>query len=90
MAFKRITSEDISHFQAICGEGFVMTDPESLSHYSHDETEDLKFMPEVVVKPESALEISAILSYCHQLKISVTPRAAGTGLSGGHYLFMAA
>lgn len=83
MAFKRITSEDISHFQAICGEGFVMTDPESLSHYSHDETEDLKFMPEVVVKPESALEISAILSYCHQQKISVTPRAAGTGLSGG-------
>lgn len=83
MGFKKITSEDISHFQAICGEGFVITDPESLTHYSHDETEDLKFIPEVVVKPESALEISAILSYCHQLKISVTPRAAGTGLSGG-------
>jgi len=83
MGFKKITSEDISHFQAICGEGFVKTDDESLIHYSHDETEDLKFMPEVVVKPESALEISAILSYCHQLKISVTPRAAGTGLSGG-------
>lgn len=83
MAFKKITSEDIGHFQAICGEGFVMNDPESLIHYSHDETEDLKFMPEVVVKPGSALEISAILSYCNQQKISVTPRAAGTGLSGG-------
>ncbi len=83
MAFKTITTEDIKHFQEICGAGFVLTDTGSLTEYSHDETEDLKFMPEVVVKPGSAKEISEILAYCDQQKISVTPRAAGTGLSGG-------
>ena len=83
MSFKKITREDLNYFQSLCGEKHVMTDEESLAHYSHDETEDLKFKPEVVVKPASAGEISAVLSYCNQQKICVTPRAAGTGLSGG-------
>lgn len=60
-----------------------MADEASLMHYSHDQTEDLKFPPEVVVKPSSTEEISAILRYCNEKKICVTPRAAGTGLSGG-------
>lgn len=83
MSFKKITREDLIYFQSQCGEEHVMTDEESLAHYGHDETEDLKFKPEVVVKPGSAGEISAVLSYCNQQKICVTPRAAGTGLSGG-------
>src|SRR5205085_2911523 len=48
-----------------------------------DETEDLHFLPDVVIKPSGAEEISAILKICNQFKIPVTPRGAGTGLSGG-------
>lgn len=58
-------------------------DEEVLSHYAHDETEDLHFLPDVVLKPANAEEISAILKLCNQYKIAVTPRGAGTGLSGG-------
>ena len=41
------------------------------------------YLPEVVIKPRTAEEISAIMKICNQDKIPVTPRGAGTGLSGG-------
>jgi glycolate oxidase len=40
-------------------------------------------MPEVVVKPDSAEEISAILRLANRERIPVTPRGAGSGLSCG-------
>jgi glycolate oxidase len=61
----------------------VLVDEESLNNYSHDETEDLHYLPDVVIKPRSAEEISSILKICNKDKIPVTPRGAGTGLSGG-------
>jgi glycolate oxidase len=67
----------------IVGEKFVFTDQESLEHYSHDETEDFRFYPDVVVKPSTAEEISEIVKFCNEFKIPLTPRGAGTGLSGG-------
>jgi glycolate oxidase len=56
---------------------------ESLDKYSSDETEDLKFLPEVIVKPNNAEQISEILLICNRELIPLTPRGAGTGLSGG-------
>jgi glycolate oxidase len=79
----RLTSEHIKQFQQIAGEKYVLLDEPSLLDYSHDETEDLHYLPEVVIKPRSADEISAILKICNRDKIPVTPRGAGTGLSGG-------
>jgi glycolate oxidase len=70
-------------FRRIVGESYVLVDEEALDNYAHDETEDLHYPPDVVVKPGSAEEISAILKICNQYKIPVTPRGAGTGLSGG-------
>jgi glycolate oxidase len=70
-------------FKTIVGEQFVFVDEENLHKYSHDETENLHYLPEVVIKPRSAEEISEIFKICNQYKIPVTPRGAGTGLSGG-------
>ena len=78
-----ITSELINTFKKIVGEEYVRVDEEALHHYSHDETENLHFLPDVVIKPRTAVEISAIMKICHKEKIPVTPRGAGTGLSGG-------
>jgi len=58
-------------------------DEETLQQYGHDETENLLFLPEVVIRPRTAAEISRIFKICNQDKIPVTPRGAGTGLSGG-------
>ena len=79
----QLTREHIQAFRQICGDEFVFVDDESLKHYSHDETETLSFLPDVVLKPRTAQEISAIMKICNEQLIPVTPRGAGTGLSGG-------
>lgn len=83
MAFAEVSTDIISQFQAITGEENVIIDPEKRYPYSHDETEDYSFLPDVVLKPGSAEEISAIMKLCHEHVIPVTPRGGGTGLSGG-------
>jgi glycolate oxidase len=75
--------EHIDRFRNIIGKQFVFVDNESLDIYSHDETENLRYLPEVVLKPRTAEEISAVMKICNAAKIPVTPRGAGTGLSGG-------
>ncbi len=80
---KNITEAHLFLFKQIVGEKFVFTDEESLANYAHDETENLHYLPEIVVKPRAVEEISAILKICNDAKIPVTPRGAGTGLSGG-------
>ena len=59
------------------------TDQEQLENYGHDETENLQFTPEVLLKPTSTDEVSRILCYCNEQLIPITPCGARTGLSGG-------
>lgn len=80
---KNLTQNHIELFKKICGEINVLTAKEELTNYAHDETEHLHFLPGVVLKPRSASEISQIVVICNKDKIPVTPRGAGTGLSGG-------
>jgi glycolate oxidase len=83
MEFNKITAELLSDIKAVVGDDAVITRHEGMEKYSHDETEDLTYYPEIVVKPKSAEEISALMKLCNQHLIPVTPRGAGTGLSGG-------
>ena len=73
----------IEAFRKITGDAYVFTDAEQLEAYAHDETENLHFLPEIVIRPRTAEEISAIMIICNEHRIPVTPRGAGTGLSGG-------
>lgn len=81
--FNKITSEILDRLKAIVGKEYILYDGESLQNYSHDETENLSYLPEVVVKPRTAKEISEIVKLCNQETVAITPRGAGTGLSGG-------
>lgn len=78
-----ITEEHLRQLKHIVGETYVFADEESLHNYSHDETEHLKYLPEVVIKPRTAEEISEVMKLCNESLIPVTPRGGGTGLSGG-------
>ncbi len=73
----------LSQFRQIVGDAYVHVAEETLRQYGHDETETLLFLPDVVIKPETAEQISAIMRICHHHRIPVTPRGAGTGLAGG-------
>lgn len=83
MAFAEVTHSIISRFEEIVGKQFTFIDSETRFHYSHDETEDHSFLPDVVLKPQSTEEISRIMKLCNAHQIPVTPRGGGTGLSGG-------
>lgn len=73
----------IEEFKQFVGEEYVLVDAEALQNYGRDETENLLFLPEVVIRPRTAREISNIFKICNEYKIPVTPRGGGTGLSGG-------
>ncbi|MEO8516206.1 MAG: FAD-linked oxidase C-terminal domain-containing protein [Flavobacterium sp.] len=79
----QINPEILRNLESIVGASFVFTDEETRNHYGHDETEDYVFPPNVVVKPGSTQEISAILKLANDYKIAVVPIAGRTGLSGG-------
>ena len=81
--YKKISAEDLDFFNSFLDEKGIFFDDESISDYSHDETEDLKFFPEIVLKPSNTEDISKIMSYCNDQNIPVTPCGARTGLSGG-------
>jgi glycolate oxidase len=79
----QLTAEIIQKLESMVGPSFIFTDNETRNKYGHDETEDLVFPPNVVVKPSNSIEISEILKIANQYKIPVVPIGGRTGLSGG-------
>jgi glycolate oxidase len=80
---QEITTEILAQIKSIVGAEYVFTDEESFEKYGRDETEKLHYSPAVVVKPRKAEEISALMQLANKHLIPVTPRGAGTGLTGG-------
>lgn len=81
--YHQINTEDLAFFQSTIGMEMVLLSAEAKENYGHDETEDLVFHPDVILKPNSADQIASILKHCNARQIPVTTRAGGTGLSGG-------
>ena len=80
---QQITPEILEQIKLIVGAEYVFTDAESFEKYGKDHTERLHYNPSVVVKPRKPEEISALMKLANAHLIPVTPRGAGTGLSGG-------
>jgi glycolate oxidase len=83
MPFAEVSADVVSQFEDLIGKDFVIVDEEKRHFYSHDETEDFSFLPDVVLKPGTVGQISSIMKICNTHSIPVTPRGGGTGLSGG-------
>ncbi|PQL90857.1 FAD-binding oxidoreductase [Apibacter adventoris] len=75
--------EYITYFIELLGKDLCFYDEKTLIDYSYDHTENLKFLPSIVLKPRTVEQISQIVQYCNQHKIPITPRAGGTGQMGG-------
>lgn len=83
MNFKKVTAEDIAYFQSLEGIHAILQDEETLKICASDQTEDLCYTPEVAIQPLTVEAVSRVMAYCNEQMIPVTPRGAGTGLSGG-------
>lgn len=81
--YNKVTSITFLLFEQIVGKENISSDKEQLEKYGQDETEDLIFFAEVILKPNSVKEISQIAKICNEHIIPLTVRGAGTGLSGG-------
>ena len=85
-SFAPITPAIADQLRRIVGPANVIfADPDRLEAYSHDEIPEPAYahMPEAVVRPDSADQVAAILKLANRLRFPVTPRGAGSGLSGG-------
>lgn len=71
------------YFSSILGAEYVFSDEATRKEYGHDETEDLSFPPQIVLKPGTTEEVSKIAAYCNEHGIPLTTIGARTGLSGG-------
>jgi glycolate oxidase len=84
--YNPVTAEIVRELIDIVGERYVIHgDTDKLEPYSHDEVPDPEYahMPEAVVRPDSPEQIVAIMKLANREQIAVTPRGAGSGLSGG-------
>ncbi|MGA7617647.1 MAG: FAD-linked oxidase C-terminal domain-containing protein [Thermoanaerobaculia bacterium] len=83
MSESRITPEVIAKLRDALGDDSVVTSAEELRPFASDYTEDLVFMPEVAALPRTTAEVQAMVRIAYEHRIPLTPRAGGTGLSGG-------
>jgi len=84
--YRPVTPAVVDELRAVVGERYVIYgDPERMLPYAYDEAagEEHAHLPEVVVRPGSADEISRIMRLANRERIPVTPRGAGSGLSCG-------
>jgi glycolate oxidase len=81
--YRKVDDEVIGILRGIVGEKRVIVDQEDLEKYSHDEVVGLRADAEIAVLPTRAQQVSQILKLAQRMRIPVTPRGAGWGLSGG-------
>ncbi|MDI9481146.1 MAG: FAD-binding oxidoreductase [Syntrophomonadaceae bacterium] len=68
----------------LIGDNNVLFQPEDLLAYANDATHYFRTqLPDAVVLPSSTQEIARVQAYAYEHQIPVTPRGAGSGLSGG-------
>ncbi|KPJ60937.1 MAG: glycolate oxidase subunit GlcD [Latescibacteria bacterium DG_63] len=72
----------LKKLREIVGSQSVLTAKEELLCHSYDATRR-SALPEVVVRPENVEQVAAVARLCTEERIPLTPRGAGTGLSGG-------
>jgi glycolate oxidase len=79
----RLSDAQKAYLEAIVGHSNCLTQTEDLHANGHDETEDLVFLPEIVLLPENTEQVAAIMRYCNAERLPVTVRGGGSGLAGG-------
>ncbi|MGA9309682.1 MAG: FAD-binding protein, partial [Pseudonocardiaceae bacterium] len=72
-----------AEFVALLGPAAVITDRQRLRTYECDGLAQYRVVPGIVVLPESAEQIAAVVRACAAAKVPFVARGSGTGLSGG-------
>lgn len=77
-----ITAAVLSKIGNIVGGENLLVSPEDRTCYAYDAT-NLLYLPDAVAIPRTVEEIDVIMQLANEEKFPVTPRGAGTGMTGG-------
>ncbi len=77
----------LRELRALVGKDNVLSSPIGLATYTGDATA-LEGRADAVVFPASTEQAAAVVRLCHRERVPVTPRGAGTDLSGGAVPFV--
>ncbi len=77
-----LEKKHLKAFKKIVGEENIYDDKAHMIAYSYDATRT-RYEPDAVIFPRHEEDVSAILTYCNNHKIVITPRGAGSGFTGG-------
>ncbi|EYD77315.1 Glycolate dehydrogenase, subunit GlcD [Rubellimicrobium mesophilum DSM 19309] len=73
----------VDRLRAMLPPGHVIDDPAETRAYECDALTAYRCPPLCVVLPTSTEEVSAVMRLCHEERVPVVPRGAGTSLAGG-------
>ena len=84
MSYQVITPEGVEYLRQVTSPERVFYGEEIEYDYHHDEMPDFgTHAPDAVVLVLTTQEVSEVMKFAYENNIPVTPRGAGTGLSGG-------
>lgn len=77
-----IDEKVVNALKSIVGDDNVYADKAHLIAYSYDATRN-RYLPDAVVFPRDENDISEVLKYCNEKRLTIIPRGAGSGFTGG-------
>lgn len=72
----------LQELEKLVGKDNVLTEKQDLLCYSYDATQ-MEYLPSAVVHPANSEEVSALLKLANREKLTIFPRGAGSGFTGG-------
>lgn len=81
--YATITDADVRFFDSLLGSNRVITDSDECESYNIDFPKTVRGASQLVLKPKSTEEVSALLKYCNEKRLAVCPQSGNTGLVGG-------
>lgn len=83
MSERAATERALIEIGQALGSHQIVTDPDVCEGYGHDESETPARTPDAVVRAESQADVIAVMKAASKHGVFVTPRAGGTGRTGG-------
>ncbi|XP_060074111.1 D-2-hydroxyglutarate dehydrogenase, mitochondrial-like [Ylistrum balloti] len=82
--FSVLKDTDVQFFERLLsGAGRVLADASEIEGYNTDWLKTCRGCSELVLRPKTTEEVSAILNYCNTRRLAVVPQGGNTGLVGG-------
>lgn len=77
--YSSLTDKDVAQFESLLDKNRVLSGDDTQG-YNIDWMRSFRGFSNVVLRPKTTEEVSAILKYCNERKLAVCPQGGNTGL----------